>query len=74
MSAIGASQAVVDVHYSIRGPLANRSLELEAAGHEIIKLNIGNPGIFGFTAPDSVHDVIKQHMGESEAYCHQKGL
>ena len=74
MSAIGASQAVVDVHYSIRGPLANRSLELEAAGHEIIKLNIGNPGIFGFTAPDSIHDIIKRHMGESEAYCHQKGL
>ncbi len=74
MSAIDASQAVVDVHYSIRGPLANRSLELEAEGHDIIKLNIGNPGVFGFTAPESVHEVIKSHMGESESYCHQKGL
>ncbi len=74
MTAIGASQAVVDVHYSIRGPLANRALELEQEGHEIIKLNIGNPGLFGFTAPAAVHDIIKQHLGESEAYCHQKGI
>ena len=38
VTAIGASQAVVDVHYSIRGPLANRALELEQDGHDIIKL------------------------------------
>lgn len=74
MSAIGASQAIVDVHYSIRGPLANRALELEQEGHQIIKLNIGNPGLFGFTAPPAVHDIIKRHLGVSEAYCHQKGL
>lgn len=74
MAKIEASQAIVDVHYSIRGPLSNRALEIEAAGHDVIKLNIGNPSIFGFEAPAAVHEVIKKHLGESEAYCHQKGL
>ncbi|NRA40628.1 MAG: aminotransferase class I/II-fold pyridoxal phosphate-dependent enzyme [Planctomycetes bacterium] len=74
MAKIEASQAIVDVHYSIRGPLANRALEIEAAGQEVIKLNIGNPGIFGFDAPPAVHAVIKEHLDESESYCHQKGI
>ena len=51
---IHASQSLENVRYEIRGPLAQRALELEKAGAEIIKLNIGNPGIFGFRVPETM--------------------
>ena len=37
-----------EVRYEIRGELARRARELEAQGRKLIKLNIGNPGAFGF--------------------------
>ena len=45
------SEALGDVKYEIRGQLANRAHELEKRGYEIISLNIGNPGLFGFRTP-----------------------
>ncbi|MEO1203755.1 MAG: hypothetical protein AAFX10_13665, partial [Pseudomonadota bacterium] len=45
---IPGSSTLADVKYEIRGQLANRALELEKRGYEIISLNIGNPGLFGF--------------------------
>ena len=41
-----------EVRYEIRGELARRARELEAQGRTLIKLNIGNPGAFGFRAPE----------------------
>src|SRR6187549_587064 len=43
-----------DVRYEIRGPLARRAQELEREGYEIIKLNIGNPALFGFRTPETM--------------------
>ena len=63
-----------NVRYEIRGALARRALELEAAGRKIAKLNIGNPSVFGFTVPDHVRQAIERNLVSSEAYCHQKGL
>lgn len=40
-----------NVSYEIRGTLANRAHELEKLGYEIVSLNIGNPGLFGFRTP-----------------------
>ena len=40
------------VLYDIRGPVSARAAALEAEGHRILKLNIGNPPPFGFDAPD----------------------
>ncbi|HEV2608021.1 MAG TPA: pyridoxal phosphate-dependent aminotransferase, partial [Xanthomonadaceae bacterium] len=37
-----------EVRYEIRGELARRARELEARGLTLIKLNIGNPGAYGF--------------------------
>ncbi|MFM8804766.1 MAG: pyridoxal phosphate-dependent aminotransferase, partial [Planctomycetia bacterium] len=48
-----ASEHLHDVRYEIRGALARRADQLEREGHEIIKLNIGNPGLFGFRMPGS---------------------
>ena len=43
-----------NVLYEIRGPVHARAAQLEAEGHRILKLNIGNPAPFGFDAPDEI--------------------
>lgn len=62
------------VRYEIRGELARRARELEAEGHELIKLNIGNPGAFGFRAPAHLQRAMAEQLAHSDAYCHQQGL
>lgn len=62
------------VRYEIRGELARRARELESQGRELIKLNIGNPGAFGFRAPPHLSDAIVRGLADSDAYAHQQGL
>jgi alanine-synthesizing transaminase len=68
------NERLADVRYDIRGPLHARALDLEQQGTHIVRLNIGNPGRFGFEAPAHIRDAISSHLRESEAYCHQQGL
>ena len=68
------NERLADVRYDIRGPLHARALDLEQQGKSIIRLNIGNPGRFGFEAPAHVREAIATHLKDSEAYCHQGGL
>jgi alanine-synthesizing transaminase len=62
------------VRYEIRGELAARAVELERLGYEIISLNIGNPGLFGYRTPETMRLAMIENLGQSEAYCHQKGV
>lgn len=71
---ISGSSRLRSVRYDIRGPLNARALELEQQGHRIIKLNIGNPGLFGFEVPQNVREAIRNQLERGEAYCHQQGL
>ncbi len=71
---IATSQRLTEVRYEIRGELARRARDLELQGHRLIKLNIGNPGAFGFRAPAHLQAAITAHLGESDPYCHQQGL
>ena len=68
------SQALRDVRYEIRGRLAARAQELERRGYEIVQLNIGNPGPFGFRTPETMRLAMIENLAASEAYCHQKGI
>jgi alanine-synthesizing transaminase len=63
-----------DVRYEIRGELARRARELESQGRTLIKLNIGNPGAFGFRAPEHLQQAIAAHLPDSDPYTHQQGL
>ncbi len=63
-----------EVRYEIRGELARRARELEAQGRTLIKLNIGNPGAFGFRAPEHLQAAIAAHLPASDPYTHQQGL
>ena len=53
------STKLQDVLYEIRGPVHEQASRLEAEGHRILKLNIGNPAPFGFDAPDEVHHHVE---------------
>ncbi len=71
---ITPSSTLANVRYDIRGPLARRALELEKAGAEIIKLNIGNPGLFGFKAPETMRKAVIENLEQADPYSHQKGI
>ena len=71
---IRASRALQGVRYEIRGQLARRALELERQGYEILSLNIGNPGLFGFRTPETMRLAMIENLNSSEAYCNQKGI
>jgi len=63
-----------EVRYEIRGELARRARELEARGRSLIKLNIGNPGAFGFRAPEHLQRAIAGQIAQTDPYTHQQGL
>ena len=71
---ITTSRALADVKYEIRGSLAHRAFELEKRGYEIISLNIGNPGLYGFRTPETMRLAMIENLGQAEPYCHQKGI
>lgn len=72
--AIATRQRLREVRYEIRGKLARRAQELERQGQSLIKLNIGNPGAFGFRAPEHLRHAIAGQLHETDAYTHQQGL
>lgn len=71
---IKPSNSLHGVRYEIRGRLANRAHEMQRRGHEIIALNIGNPGLFGFRTPETMRLAMIENLQASEGYCHQKGI
>jgi alanine-synthesizing transaminase len=71
---IRPSPGLANVRYEIRGKLARRAQEMERQGYEIVSLNIGNPGAFGFRAPETMRLAIIENLRAAEGYCHQKGI
>jgi alanine-synthesizing transaminase len=73
-SRVRPSDSTRSVRYEIRGALARRALELERQGYEIISLNIGNPGAYGFRTPEILRLAMIENLPQAEGYCHQKGI
>jgi alanine-synthesizing transaminase len=73
-SSLKTRERLSEVRYEIRGELARRARELEAQGRSLIKLNIGNPGAFGFRAPAHLQEAIVAGIAEADPYTHQQGL
>lgn len=71
---IKPSDSLQGVRYEIRGRLARRAHEMQRRGHEVISLNIGNPGLFGFRTPETMRLAMIENLHASEGYCHQKGI
>ncbi|RIS92733.1 aminotransferase class I/II-fold pyridoxal phosphate-dependent enzyme, partial [Mycobacteroides abscessus] len=68
------STKLQDVLYEIRGPVHAHAARLEAEGHRILKLNIGNPAPFGFEAPDVIMRDIIQALPYAQGYSDSKGI
>ncbi len=71
---IRQSSKLLNVRYDVRGPILEEAQRMEAAGHRIMKLNIGNPAPFGFEAPDAVLKGMIQHLPHAQGYSDSKGI
>lgn len=63
-----------DVLYEIRGPVSAEAERLELDGHRILKLNTGNPAVFGFEAPDVIMRDMIAALPTSQGYTTSKGI
>jgi len=63
-----------DVCYDIRGPVLELAQRMEEEGHKIIKLNIGNVGVFGFDPPEEIQLDMIRNLSNASAYSDSKGI
>jgi alanine-synthesizing transaminase len=68
------SAKLANVCYDIRGPVMRQAKQMEAEGHHIIKLNIGNPAPFGFEAPEEILQDVILNLSSAHGYGDSKGL
>ena len=71
---IPSSDRLAYVHSDIRGPLYQEALRMESEGTNVLKLNSGNPGRFGFKLPNSVRQALALHIDEAVPYCDVRGM
>ena len=74
MEKFDKSRKLDEVRYDIRGPVMDEAVKMELNGERILKLNIGNPAPFGFTAPDEIIRDMIRNLHECEGYSESKGL
>ncbi|MFE7188473.1 pyridoxal phosphate-dependent aminotransferase [Kitasatospora sp. NPDC057541] len=68
------SSKLANVCYDIRGPVLDEAMRLEEQGHRILKLNTGNPALFGFEAPPEILQDILRNLSTAHGYGDSKGL
>ena len=71
---IEQSHKLDNICYDIRGPALEEAKKLEDEGHQILRLNIGNPAAFGFNAPDEILIDVAQNLHYAQGYSDSKGL
>jgi alanine-synthesizing transaminase len=68
------SRKLKDVLYEIRGEALAEADRLEAEGHTILKLNTGNPAVFGFEAPYQIVRDMIEAVPNAHGYSDSKGI
>ena len=68
------SSKLDNVLYDVRGPVVDEASRMEEDGMEILKLNIGNPYPFGFSAPQEVILDMLSNIRTSQGYSDSKGI
>ncbi|MHA7141299.1 MULTISPECIES: pyridoxal phosphate-dependent aminotransferase [unclassified Arthrobacter] len=74
MAEFKQSNKLQNVLYDIRGPLLDHAKFMEAEGHRILKLNIGNPAPFGFEAPEAILVDMIRHLPKAQGYSDSRGI
>src|ERR1035437_3229581 len=68
------SSKLKHVRYDVRGPILVEAERLEAEGHHIVRLNIGNPAPFGFEAPEAILRDMIHNLPTAQGYSDSKGI
>ena len=74
MRSFEKSSKLDNVLYDVRGPVVDEAARMEEAGMKILKLNIGNPAPFGFTAPEEVIFDMRDNIMNSQGYSDSRGI
>ena len=74
MRPITQAKKLRHVRYDVRGPILAEAERLEAEGHKILKLNIGNTAPFGFEAPAQITQGMIHHLPDSQGYSDSRGI
>ncbi len=74
MRTFDKSTKLDNVSYDIRGPVMDEANRMEAMGMRILKLNIGNPAPFRFTAPDEMIRDMIYNIRDTEGYSDSRGM
>ncbi|MEU8619865.1 pyridoxal phosphate-dependent aminotransferase [Streptomyces sp. NPDC048623] len=68
------SSKLNEVCYEIRGPVIEQANALEEAGHSVLRLNTGNPALFGFEAPEEIVQDMIRMLPRAHGYTDSRGI
>ncbi|WP_031031754.1 pyridoxal phosphate-dependent aminotransferase [Streptomyces albus] len=68
------SNKLSEVCYEIRGPVIEQADALEEAGHSVLRLNTGNPALFGFEAPEEIIQDMVRMLPQAHGYTESRGI
>ncbi|MCW2870586.1 pyridoxal phosphate-dependent aminotransferase [Actinacidiphila oryziradicis] len=68
------SSKLANVLYEIRGPVIDHANALEEAGHSVLRLNTGNPALFGFEAPEEILQDMIRSLPKAHGYTDSQGI
>ena len=68
------SSKLDNVCYDVRGPVLDEANRMQANGINVLKLNIGNPAPFGFSAPEEVIEDMISTLRDAQGYSDSHGI
>ncbi len=74
MKDIITAERLLSVHSDIRGDLYDEALKMMSGGEDVLRLNTGNPGTFGFGMPNSIKQAVLDNLDRSVPYCDFRGV
>ncbi len=74
MRTFSKSSKLDNVLYDVRGPVVEEAARMEEEGRHVLKLNIGNPAPFGFSAPEEIIRDMITNVRDSQGYSDSRGI
>ena len=63
-----------NVNYDLRGEALIEAERMKESGTDVIKLNTGNPAVFGLDAPPEIFEALKNNVRNCQPYSESKGI
>ncbi|MFM9377463.1 aminotransferase class I/II-fold pyridoxal phosphate-dependent enzyme [Gordonia sp. VNK21] len=63
-----------NVRYDVRGPILTEAARLEAQGHDVLRLNLGNMRPFGHQARPEILEAVAGGLDAAQAYSDSRGI